>query len=80
MCGIAERPSKLGWSNGLTSVARMRQMTPGAALCARGWRLNSIHRRPRANLEASKINYSRLDYEAPDAGYLGKAEAGRVVI
>ena len=75
-----ERPSKLGWSSGLTSVARMRQMTPGAALCARGWRLNSIHRRPRANLEASKINYSRLDYEAPDAGYLGKAEAGRVVI
>ena len=55
-------------------------MTPGAALCARGWRLNSIHRRPRANLEASKINNSRLDYEAPDAGYLGKAEAGRVVI
>jgi hypothetical protein len=39
-------------------------MTPGAALCARGWRLNSIHRRPRANLEASKINYSRPDYEA----------------
>ena len=78
MCGIAERPSKLGWSSGLTSVARMRQMTP--ALRQGGWRLNSIHRRPRANLEASKINYSRLDYEAPDAGYLGKAEAGRVVI
>jgi predicted site-specific integrase-resolvase len=35
MCGIAERPSKLGWSSGLTSVAGMRQMTPGAALCAR---------------------------------------------
>jgi hypothetical protein len=64
MCGIAERPSKLGWSSGLTNVARMRQMTPDAALCATGWRLNSIHRRPRANLEASKINYSRLDYEA----------------
>ena len=52
-------------------------MTLGAALCARGWRLNAIHRRPRANLEASKINYSRLDYEAPDAGSLGKAEAGK---
>jgi hypothetical protein len=58
----------------------MRQMTPSTALCARGVALNSIHRRPRANLEASKINYSRLDYEAPFAGYLGKAEAGRVVI
>ncbi len=46
-------------------------MTPGAALCARGWRLNSIHRRPRANLEASKINYSRLDYEAPGRGISG---------
>jgi hypothetical protein len=55
-------------------------MTPDAALCATGWRLNSIHRRPRANLEASKINYSRLDHKAPDAGYLGKAQAGRVVI
>jgi predicted DNA-binding transcriptional regulator AlpA len=66
-----ERLSKLGWSSGLTSVARMRQMTPGAALCARGWRLNSIHRRPRANLEASKINYSRLDYEAPGRGISG---------
>jgi len=80
MCGIAERPSKLGWSSGLTSVARMRQMTPALRSAPGGWRLNSIHRRPRANLEASKINYSRLDYEAPDAGYLGKAEAGRVVI
>jgi len=55
-------------------------MTPGAALCARGSRLNSMHRRPRANLEASKINYSRLDHMPPDVGYLGKAEAGRVVI
>ena len=55
-------------------------MTPDAALCATWWRLNSIHRRPRANLEASKINYSRLNSEAPDTGYLGKAEAGRVVI
>ena len=46
-------------------------MTPDAALCARRWRLNSIHRRPRANLEASKINNSRLDYEAPGRGISG---------
>src|SRR5688572_2227744 len=72
MCGIAERPSKLGWSSRLTSVARMRQMTFGAALCARGVAAELNPPRPRANLEASKINYSRLDYEAPDAGYLGK--------
>ena len=52
-------------------VARMRQMTPDAALCATGWRLNSIHRRPRANLEASKINNSGLDYEAPGGGISG---------
>ena len=46
-------------------------MTPDAALCATGWRLNSIHRRPRANLEASKINNSGLDYEAPGRGISG---------
>jgi hypothetical protein len=34
----------------------------------------------RANPETFKINYRTLDYEGPDAGYLGKAEAGRVVI
>ena len=55
-------------------------MTFGAALCAMGVAAELNPPRPRANLEASKINYSRLDYEAPDAGYLGKAEAGRVVI
>jgi len=55
-------------------------MTLGAAPAPGAGGSTSIHRRPRANLEASKINYSRLDYEAPDAGYLGKAEAGRVVI